>query len=55
MTQLLGLVLLSFILTSVLMVPFIDFLFRLKRRFERIRKEQKKSETPIHDQLINAN
>lgn len=54
MTQLLGLVLLSFILTSVLMVPFIDFLFRLKRRFERTGDEEKKSETPIHDKLMKA-
>ncbi|MBU0999918.1 hypothetical protein KKE78_00780 [Patescibacteria group bacterium] len=53
MTQLLGLVLLSFIVTSVFMVPFIDLLFYLKRRFERIQeKEEKKSETPIHDQLM---
>ena len=54
MTQLLGLVLLSFVLTSVLMVPFIDFLFSLKRRYEQKRKEEKKSETPIHDKLMKA-
>lgn len=52
MTQLLGLVLLSFVVTSVFMVPFIDLLFRLKRRFEKIQKDQKKSETPIHDKLM---
>ncbi len=35
MTQLLGLVLLSFAVTSIFMVPFIDLLFYLKRRFEK--------------------
>ncbi len=54
MTQLLGLVFLSFIVTSIFMVPFIDLLFRLKRRFEGIQKENKKSETPIHDQLMKG-
>src|SRR3989344_2287875 len=55
MTQLLGLVLLSFVLTSVLMVPFIELLFYLRRRFEKIQEERSnKSETPIHDQLMKA-
>jgi len=55
MTQLLGLVLLSFAVTSIFMVPFIDLLFYLKRRFEKIQKEkQQKSETPIHDQLMKG-
>lgn len=52
MTQLLGLVLLSFIVTSVCLVPFIDLLFYLKRRFERREQTTKKSDTPIHDQLM---
>lgn len=55
MTQLLGLVLLSFIATSLLMVPFIDLLFFLKRRFEKKQNEKtKESETPIHDSLMKA-
>lgn len=54
MSQLLGLVLLSFTATSFCMVPFIDFLFYLKRRFEKIPSKLKKSETPIHDQLMKA-
>ncbi|MDO8573313.1 MAG: hypothetical protein Q7R77_01040 [Candidatus Daviesbacteria bacterium] len=54
MTQLLGLVILSFVLTAVLMVPFIDLLFSLKRRFENNQGEEKKSETPIHDVLMKA-
>ncbi len=53
MTQLLGLVLLSFITTSIFMVPFIDLLFYLKHRFEKKQKAALKiSETPIHDQLM---
>lgn len=53
MTELLGLVLLSFIITSVCMVPFIDFLFHLKRRFEKSQKENlEESKTPIHDKLM---
>lgn len=54
MTQLLSLVLLSFIVTSICMVPFIDLLFYLKRRFERTHQIKVKSETPIHDQLMKA-
>ena len=53
MTLLLGLVLLSFVITSIFMVPFIDLLFYLKIRFEKIQKEKRaKSETPIHDELM---
>lgn len=54
MTQLLGLVLLSFTVTSVFMVPFIDFLFYLKRTFQKNSLNLKKSETPIHDKLMKA-
>ena len=55
MTPLLGLVLLSFAATAIFMVPFIDLLFYLKRRFEKIQQEKnKKTETPIHDQLMKA-
>lgn len=52
MTQLLGLVLLSFIATSMCMVPFIDLLYFLKRKFERAINNVKDSETPIHDKLM---
>ncbi len=55
MSQLLGLVVLAFIVTSIFMVPFIDLLFYLKRRFERTQnKEEQVSETPIHDRLMKA-
>lgn len=53
MTQLLGLVLLSFAVTSVFMVPFIDFIFYLKHRFQR-QIQKIKSETPIHDKLMKT-
>ncbi len=54
MTQLLGLVLLAFVVTSIFMVPFIDLLFYLKRRFEKKTKINEKSETPIHDRLMKS-
>lgn len=53
MVNLLGLLLFSFVMTSVCIVPFIDLLFYLKRRFER--EEFGKiveSKTPIHDKLM---
>src|SRR3989338_1075723 len=54
MTQLLGLVLLSFAVTSVCMVPFIDLLYSLKKRFEKAALDVKDSETPIHDKLMKT-
>lgn len=54
MTQLLGLVLLSFIITSIFMVPFIDLLFYLKRRFEKVVSVTVTSKTPIHDALMKS-
>lgn len=54
MAQLLGLVLISFAITAVCMVPFIDFLYYLKHRFEKFAFKTQKSATPIHDQLMKA-
>ena len=54
MSQLLGLVLLSFVATSFCMVPFIDFLYFLKHKFEKSSRLSKLSETPIHDRLMKA-
>lgn len=54
MSQLLGLVLLSFGATSICMVPFIDLLFFLKHKLEKQQVVLKKSETPIHDRLMKA-
>ena len=45
---------LSFMVTSVFMVPFIDLLFYLKRKFERQTKILEKSKTPIHDELMKS-
>ncbi len=52
MTQLLGLLLLSFFITSIFLVPFIDLLFYLKRKFENSKAIKRISDTPIHDQLM---
>lgn len=54
MRQLLGLVLLSFTATSVVMVPFIDFLYFLRQKFEKSPAKLRESETPIHDKLMKA-
>lgn len=54
MQQLMGLVLVSFAVTSFLIVPFIDLLFYLKRKFERSSEEKVHSQTPIHDALMKA-
>ena len=55
MTSLLGLLILSFFVTSAFMVPFIDLLFYLKHRFEQKHKFLLKiSETPIHDSLMKS-
>lgn len=45
MSQLLGLLLLSFAVTSFFMVPFIDFLFFLKRKYEKVKIQ--KSNIPL--------
>ncbi len=53
MTELLGLVLLSFAITSFFMVPFIDFLYFLRRRYKKpIPKGYDNSSTPVHNKLL---
>lgn len=54
MTHLLGLILISFGVTSIFMVPFIALLYSLKRRYADYRGSKKDSKypTPIHDQLM---
>ncbi len=54
MIELLGLILVSFAVTSLLLVPFIDLLFYLRsKRLANAKVEiNKKSETPIHDVLM---
>lgn len=55
MSELLGLVLFSFIVTSFFMVPFIDLLYFLRRRFKRgIPKGYNDSATPIHNKLLKG-
>lgn len=53
MSNLLVLVLLSFSITSFFMVPFIDLLFFLRRRYKKkIPKGYDDSATPIHNKLL---
>lgn len=59
MEILLGLVFVSFLVTALALVPFIDLLYFLKRYFGRdVKIEEAKvlgsSDTPIHDQLMKA-
>lgn len=59
MIQLLGLVLISFFVTSFLLIPFIDYLFFLKNRRKKIAKktgkdniDPEKTENPLHNLLL---
>jgi phospho-N-acetylmuramoyl-pentapeptide-transferase len=52
MEQILGLVLISFTLTALLIVPFIDFLFHLKSKYKIIDKKAISLDTPIHNHLL---
>lgn len=55
MIELLGLIIVSFFLTSVLLVPFIDLLFKLRSNYLKSSTTEvvsAKSDTPIHDVLM---
>ena len=57
MVQLLGLVLISFAVTGLLLVPFIDLLFYLREKYRKsparkLYEEIKRENTPIHDKLL---
>jgi len=55
MAQLLGLTLLSFIITGILFVPFIDFLYKIKlRRKKQITKDVLNNPTSIFDKFNNS-
>lgn len=55
MTHLLALVLISFSITSIFMVPFIDLLFYLRRRYKKaIPKGYDDTQTPIHNKLLKG-
>lgn len=52
MVQVLGLMLLSFIITGILLVPFIDFLYKVKlRRQKQVTKDVFNKRTPIFDKF----
>lgn len=54
MAQLLGLILLSLFITGVLLVPFIDFLYKMKfRRLKQKTKDMFNKPTPTFDRLNN--
>ncbi len=52
MVRLLGLILVSFFLTSFLLVPFIDLLFFLKKRSNKSNNSVSDTKTPIHNTLL---
>lgn len=52
MTELLALIIVSFFVTSFLLIPFIDLLFYLKRASNKVVAKAKDSSTPIHNQLL---
>ena len=60
MVQLLGLVLMSFVITGILIVPFIDLLFHLKRRFlkkeqvKEAKQEVSKTDIPITNKIYSG-
>jgi phospho-N-acetylmuramoyl-pentapeptide-transferase len=54
MEQLLGLVLIAFAVTSLVMVPFIDVLYFLRRKYKKISHNALSSNTPIHNQLLKG-
>lgn len=52
MSQLLGLTILSFFVTGILLIPFIDFLYRVKlRRHNQITKDFLNKNTPVFDKF----
>lgn len=52
MIELLALIIVSFFITSFLLIPFIDLLFYLKRASNKVTAKAKDSSTPIHNQLL---
>jgi len=52
MAQLLGLTILSFFITMILLIPFIDFLYRIKlRRVKQITRDPFNQRTPVFDKF----
>lgn len=52
MVQLLGLVLISFSITSLVLVPFIDLLYYLRSKYRLTQPAGKNLDTPIHNKLL---
>lgn len=52
MIELLGLIIISFFITSFLLIPFIDLLFFLKKTSRKDTTKVRDSNTPIHNQLL---
>ena len=52
MSQFLGLIILSFVLTGILLVPFIDFLYKIKlRRQKQVTRDMFDKKTPLFDKF----
>lgn len=52
MAQLLGLIILSFFITGILLIPFIDFLYKIKlRRQKQVTKDVFNKRTPLFDKF----
>lgn len=54
MTQLLGLVIISFFLTSILMVPFIDLLFNLRNKYKKKIETTAEEYNPLYNKLMHG-
>ncbi len=68
MVELLGFVLISFFISSILLIPFIDYLFHLRKKFRNHHGDQEKTSslntlkaspvidvtTPIHNQILKG-
>ncbi len=54
MAQLLGLVLISFFLTAILMVPFIDLLFHLRNKYKKKIETSADEYNPLYNKLMHG-
>src|SRR5438128_2491442 len=54
MAQLLGLVLISFVITAIVMVPFIDLLFHLRRKYNKKIAVGEEVYNPLYNKLMHG-
>lgn len=54
MIQILGLILISFFITSIFLVPFIDFLFYLRKRFKKPSPLGLDTNSPLHNVILKG-